>query len=107
LACISPKTRDRAPTNFEAVAKYRLFFLDRPQTENPSVQLNELMAELLQVPKLRDLALGLAQGGGVGERFGCRFAIELVSEPQIGTVDGLADEHNPPRVYHPHGLAPQ
>jgi hypothetical protein len=66
------------------------FILDRPKMANTSVHLDELMTEPLEVSKLRDLVLGLAHGGVVGQRFGYGSTIGLIGEPQIGTVAGLA-----------------
>ena len=62
------------------------FFVDRPQTADTGVYLNELMSEPLEVSKLPDSA----RGGAVGQPLGYCRSVEFTGEPHIWTVDWLA-----------------
>jgi len=48
------------------------------------------VTELLEGAKLGDLTLGLVYGGGTGQRFGNGFAVDLIGEAFVGTMNGLA-----------------
>jgi hypothetical protein len=50
------------------------------------VDLDKFLMQVLQLAEFRDLSFGLSRGGVVGQRFGDGFAIDLISQPEIGAV---------------------
>jgi hypothetical protein len=60
------------------------------QAANLSVGLDKLTTELVKSAKLGDFAFGFVDRGGRRQRFGDALAGDLVSEPEVRAMAGLA-----------------
>src|ERR1019366_3837795 len=66
------------------------FLLHGPLLAEGFIDLHQLRAQLLKLPKLRHLALGLAQSCRTRKRLRHRLALDLAREAEVGPMTGIA-----------------
>jgi hypothetical protein len=62
---------------------------DRAERADLFIEVNQVLAKLLETMKLRNLLLGLAKGYGIGKGFGNGFARHPSSEAQLRIMAGV------------------
>jgi hypothetical protein len=84
--CMAERTTISMDSRSKLPVLRRQGLLDRAQAADLNIDFDELPAEALQLSKLGDLRLRLADGRGIGQRLGDARAIDLASQAEVGAM---------------------